>query len=141
MAGYSGTPLAKKLGYKDGFRICVLNPPENFEQELEVPEEVRVIHSKRKPLDLILFFTKSQASLRKDFSALAKKLSPAGMLWISWPKQASGVTTDLNENIVRQIGLDAGLVDVKVCAINEVWSGLKFVYRLKDRAVTNVHPG
>lgn len=134
MAGYSGTPLAKKLGLKDGLRIWVINAPENFEQQLAVPSEIRVTQSKRKPLDLILFFTSSQVNLRKNFAGLAKRLSADGMLWISWPKKASGVTADLNENIVRQIGLDQGLVDVKVCAINEVWSGLKFVYRLKDRA-------
>ena len=135
MAGYSGTPLAKKLGLKDGFRTWFVNAPNNFERELEIPEEVRIISSKAKPLDLVLLFTKSEARLRKDFSAFAKKLSPNGMLWISWPKKASGVATDLNENIVRQIGLDAGLVDVKICAINDVWSGLKFVYRLRDRAL------
>jgi hypothetical protein len=133
MAGYSGTPLAKKLGLKDGFRIWFVNAPENFERELEIPAEVGIISSKAKPLDLILLFTKSEARLRKDFSVLAQKLSPNGMLWISWPKKASGVATDLNENLVRQIGLDAGLVDVKICAINDVWSGLKFVYRLRDR--------
>src|SRR5258706_7774064 len=108
MAGYSGTPLAKKLGLKDGFRICFVNPPENFERELAVPDDVRIIPSKTRPLDLILLFTRSQARLRKDFSVLARKLSPQGMLWISWPKKASGVASDLNENIVRQIGLDAG---------------------------------
>jgi hypothetical protein len=80
-----------------------------------------------------MLFTKSAASLKKEFTQLAKTLTPAGMLWISWPKKSSGVPTDLNENLVREIGLAAGLVDVKVCAITEVWSGLKFVRRLKDR--------
>jgi hypothetical protein len=80
-----------------------------------------------------MLFTKSATSLKKEFKPLAKNLAPAGMLWISWPKRTSGVPTDLNENLVRDIGLAAGLVDVKVCAVTEVWSGLKFVRRLKDR--------
>jgi hypothetical protein len=84
-------------------------------------------------LDFVMVFTKSHRELRKEFSRLAKVLAPAGMLWVSWPKNGSGVTTDLDENAVREIGLHAGLVDVKVCAVTEVWSGLKFVRRLKDR--------
>jgi len=84
-------------------------------------------------LDFAMVFTKSSAALLKQFKSIAKKLAPAGMLWISWPKRSSGVATDLNENVVREIGLAAGLVDVKVCAVTEIWSGLKFVRRLKDR--------
>jgi hypothetical protein len=87
----------------------------------------------RKPLDLIVFFADSQRMLKTEFARLAQKLAKNGMLWISWPKKSSGVVTDLSENIIRDIGLDAGLVDVKVCAVNDIWSGLKFVYRLKDR--------
>lgn len=84
-------------------------------------------------IDFAMIFTKSKAELTKEFARLAKVLSPAGMLWISWPKKSSGVATNLDENVVRDIGLAAGLVDVKVCAVTEVWSGLKFVRRLKDR--------
>ncbi len=84
-------------------------------------------------LDFVMLFSKSRAELAKEFSRLAKTLAPAGMLWVSWPKKSSGVTTDVDENVVRGIGLDAGLVDVKVCAVTEVWSGLKFVRRVKDR--------
>ena len=80
-----------------------------------------------------MIFTKSRADLTKEFPRIAKELAPAGMLWVSWPKKSSGVRTDLDENVVRGIGLDAGLVDVKVCAVTEVWSGLKFVRRLRDR--------
>jgi hypothetical protein len=134
MAGYSGTPLAKKLGIKDGFRVWFVNAPHNFDQDLELPADLRIVSVKTKPLDLVLLFTKSETKLRKEFPALAQKLCPKGMLWVCWPKKASGVATDINENIVRRIGLDAGLVDVKICAVNDVWSGLKFVYRLKDRA-------
>jgi len=134
MAGYSGTPLAKKLGIKDGFRVYFVNPPNEFDQELELPADIRIILAKVEPLDLVLLFTKSEEKLRKEFPLLAQKLRANGMLWVSWPKKASGVATDLNENTVRRIGLEAGLVDVKICAVSDVWSGLKFVYRLKDRA-------
>jgi hypothetical protein len=85
------------------------------------------------PLDFAMVFTKSKTVLAKEFKRISKALAPAGMLWVSWPKKSSGVVTDLTENIVRDIGLAAGLVDVKVCAVTEIWSGLKFVRRLKDR--------
>jgi hypothetical protein len=133
MAGYSGTPLAKKLGIKDGFWICLVNAPKDFEHELDLPAGVRILSPQSKGLDLVLLFTKTQRELKKDFRRLAEKLRANGMLWVAWPKKASGVATDLSDNAVRQIGLDSGLVDVKVCAVNDVWSGLKFVYRLKDR--------
>ena len=135
MAGYSGTPLVKKLGFKEGFRAALVNPPNSFEDELEpLPDNVSLAGgSQAKDLDLILFFVESQKRLKKDFPKLARRLAQNGMLWIAWPKRASGVPTDLSDNSVRLIGLEAGLVDVKVCAVNEVWSGLKFVYRLKDR--------
>ncbi len=90
-------------------------------------------HDSKAVLDFAMVFTKSSASLKKEFQQITKSLAAAGMLWISWPKKSSGVSTDLTENIVREIGLAAGLVDVKVCAVTEVWSGLKFVRRLKDR--------
>jgi len=90
--------------------------------------------AKQGPLDFAMVFIKTQSELKQQFSRIAKQLDPAGMLWVSWPKKTSGVATDMNENDVRRIGLDAGLVDVKVCAVNEVWSGLKFVIRVKDRS-------
>ena len=134
MAGYSGTPLAKKLGFKEGFRAGFVNPPKGFENELgSLPDGVEICEILRKPLDLIVLFVDSQKTLKKEFPRLAEKLASNGMLWISWPKKASGIITDLSENIIRDIGLAAGLVDVKVCAVNDIWSGLKFVYRLKDR--------
>jgi hypothetical protein len=135
MAGYSGTPLPKKLGFKDGFRAALVNAPAGFEKELDgLPENVQISQNKlNSQLDLIILFAKSQRELLREFPRLAKKLQTNGMLWIAWPKKASGVVTDLTDNSVRQIGLDAGLVDVKVCAVNDVWSGLKFVYRLRDR--------
>ena len=133
MAGYSGTPLVKKLGIKEGFSIRIVNAPTGFEQQLELPAGVTISGKSKKPLDFVLLFTQSQRALEKEFSRHAATLTPAGMLWISWPKKTSGVESDLNENIVRDIGLAKGMVDVKVCAVDEVWSGLKFVFRLKDR--------
>jgi hypothetical protein len=95
--------------------------------------------AQKSSLDFAMLFTKSRAELTREFARIAKDLAPAGMLWTSWPKKSSGVATDLDENVVREIGLDAGLVDVKVCAVTEVWSGLKFVRRLKDRDKTDRH--
>jgi hypothetical protein len=135
MAGYSGTPLAKKLGIKEGSRIALVNAPKDFESELgELPDNVQFIRRPAKSLDIILFFVLTERALMRDFSKLAARLTTNGMLWIAWPKKSSGVETDLSEPRVQRIGLDAGLVDVKVCAIDETWSGLKFVYRLKDRS-------
>lgn len=135
MAGYSGTPLVKKLGFKEGFRVGFVNPPQDFQNEIApLPSGVQIaVGQLTKSLDMIVLFTDSQRVLKREFSRLAGKLAINGMLWIGWPKKTSGIAGDLSENDVRQIGLDAGLVDVKICAINEVWSGLKFVYRLKDR--------
>lgn len=134
MAGYSGTPLAKKLGVKEYFRIALPDIPREVESELkEAIAACAVETNGRGQLDFVLLPVKSQADLRKEFSHWAKRLAPAGMLWVAWPKKTSGVATDLDENKVREIGLAAGLVDVKVCAVSEIWSGLKFVIRLKDR--------
>jgi len=135
MAGYSGTPLVKKLGIKEGSRIALVNAPENFETELgELPDNVKFMRSTTKSLDIILFFVLSERVLAKDFAKLAARLISNGMIWIAWPKKSSRVETDLTFERVQRIGLDAGLVDVKICAIDDTWSGLKFVYRLKDRA-------
>jgi hypothetical protein len=135
MAGYSGTPLVKKLGFKEGFRVGLVNPPRGFQKELiPLPDDVKItVGTLARPLDLIVLFADSQQTLKTQFSKLAQKLATNGMLWIAWPKKASGVASDLSDNSVRHIGLEAGLVDVKVCAVNEVWSGLKFVFRLEDR--------
>ncbi len=133
-AGYSGTPLVKKLGIKDGFRIALVGAPDGFRTELEgLPDNVSFVTSVKGQLDFVLFFVKTRSELMRNFSRLASALKPAGMLWVAWPKKASGVATDLSDGVVREIGLDGGLVDVKVCAVNEVWSGLKFVIRVKDR--------
>jgi len=134
MAGYSGTPLAKKLGLKERFRIALLDMPADVKAELKNPlASCHLAKDRRGPLDFAMIFVKSASDLRKQFPYFAKQLAPTGMLWVSWPKKASGVPTDLSDNEVRRIGLEAGLVDVKVCAVNEIWSGLKFVIRVKDR--------
>jgi hypothetical protein len=134
MAGYSGTPLPKKLGIKDQFRVLLLDCPADVKAELKSAlATCRIVKDGRDPLDLVMIFVKSAADLKKKFSQIAKQLAPAGMLWVSWPKKTSGVATDLTENDVRSIGLQASLVDVKVCAVNQIWSGLKFVIRVKDR--------
>lgn len=134
MAGYSETPLAKKLGIKEGFRVAMIGAPAGFRGELAgLPDKVKFVTSTATSLDVVLYFVKLQRELTESFPRLAAKLAPAGMLWIAWPKKASGVPTDLSDHSVREIGLEAGLVDVKVCAVNHIWSGLKFVIRLKDR--------
>jgi hypothetical protein len=135
MPGYSGTPLPKKLGIKAGVRVRFANAPAEVRAELrEALAECKVAQP-AEGLDFSMLFTKSRVELMKEFSLMAKLLAPAGMLWVSWPKKSSGVSTDVDENAVREIGLAAGLVDVKVCAVTEVWSGLKFVRRVKDRHV------
>lgn len=141
MPGYSGTPLPKKLGIKPGFRVHLVSVPADVQTELRETLANCAISrdGKRKgdnddgTLDFAIIFTKSQAELKREFRGLAKRLQPAGMLWVSWPKKSSGVASDLDENRIREIGLAAGLVDVKVCAVTEIWSGLKFVRRVKDR--------
>jgi hypothetical protein len=134
MAGYSGRSLPKKLGIKESQRIAFINAPELFARELgELPKDVEIVKKPVAPLDLIVCFVRNEKELLSNFEKLAAKLASAGMLWIAWPKKASGVSTDLTEQVVQRIGLEAGLVDTKVCAIDEIWSGLRFVIRLKDR--------
>jgi hypothetical protein len=134
MAGYPGTPLAKKLGLKAGMTAVCLNAPTHYDDLLApLPEPITWHTQLIAAADFIHFFTKSQQELTQHFPLLKAALAKDGLLWISWPKKAAKVATDVNENIVREIGLANGLVDVKVAAVDEVWSGLKFVYRLVDR--------
>jgi len=134
MAGYSGTPLVKKLGIKPGFRIVFVNAPTGFAKQLDLPADVTINSRSRQPLDFVQLFVTGENALTKEFCKYAKRLNPSGMIWVSWPKKSSGVATDLAEGAVRSIGLAGGMVDVKICAVDEIWSGLKFVFRLKDRA-------
>lgn len=134
MAGYSGTPLQKKLGIKAGASIFIHHAPtEYFNWISPLPDGVIVKKSAAEDLDFIHIFVNDQKVFRQSFIANKKFLKKDGMMWISWPKKSSGVVTDLDENFIRDFGLRAGLVDVKVCAVDETWSGLKFVYRVKDR--------
>ncbi len=134
MAGYSGKPLVQKLGIKSGSTIAVLGAPRGYAHTLgKLPSGVTRKASAVGQLDFVQFFTKERQELERRFATLARALAPAGMLWISWPKRSSGVATDLTEDVIRVIGLAHGLVDVKVAAVDGVWSGLKFVRRIKDR--------
>jgi len=134
VAGYSGKPLVEKLGIKAGASVAIVNAPKGYDRILGgLPSGVTRKGNAGGPLDFIQFFTREKRALERRFAALARALAPAGMLWISWPKKASGVATDLTEDVIRVIGLAHGLVDVKVAAVDDVWSGLKFVRRVKDR--------
>lgn len=134
-AGYSGTPLPRKLGLRAGQRVAFLDAPPAFAVALgELPEglgEPRT--SARGPLDLVVAFFLDRARLRRRLPRLIAALDPAGALWVAWPKKASRVPTDVTEDVVRELALAAGVVDVKVCAIDETWSGLKLVIRTADR--------
>lgn len=133
-AGYSGTPLVKKLGIKPGFRVRFINPPKRYDKTLgPLPAEVTIASATRGTFDFIHIFADRQAELDRRLPALKKAIAKDGMIWISWPKKASGVATDLSDGAVRKVGLSTGLVDIKTCAVDETWSGLKFVYRKKDR--------
>jgi hypothetical protein len=133
-AGYSGTPLPRKLGIRAGDRIALLRAPEGFDETLgELPADVSVRRRARGPLDVIVAFARSRAELDRGLAGWHAALTPAGGLWIAWPKRSSGVETDLTDAAVRASGLATGLVDNKVCAIDATWSGLRFVYRLTDR--------
>ena len=133
MAGYSKRSRSAKLGIKDGMKLTLVRPPEGYVETLRLPETVRVLKSLGPNRDFIQAFFDRTSRLEKALPRLRDCIAQNGMLWISWPKKASGVKTDLDGNVVRATGLRTGLVDVKVCAVDEVWSGLKFVYRLEDR--------
>jgi hypothetical protein len=129
-----GTPLPRKLGIKPGTRLGLIGAPPGFDATLgELPPGVEVLRRACHPLDVIVVFSKRRAALARRLPALCAALDQAGGLWIAWPKGSSGVDTDLSDSVVRELGLDARLVDNKVCAIDATWSGLRFVYRLRDR--------
>ena len=133
-AGYSGTPLPKKLGIKPGHRVAFVHPPDDFATALgALPGDVEIVDGDAGALDLAVFFTTWADALPAAFQQLGRRVHPAGTLWIGWPKKAAKAATDVTEDVVRAVGLREGMVDVKVCAIDAVWSGLKFVYRLADR--------
>jgi hypothetical protein len=134
LAGYSGTPLPKKLGIADGSRVALIGAPNGFQDQLTpLPEGVTFLPRPTGAVDVILFFTQRRTELARRFGALARKLVANGGFWIAWPKKSSGVDSDLTENVVREIGLANDLVDNKVCAVDEVWSGLRFVVPIARR--------
>lgn len=130
-AGYSGTPLERKLGIKPGHRVLLVAAPHGFTL---VPQGAEV-HTRagRRPYDVVLAFVRDRRDLRRRLDALRARITPTGSLWLAWPKRSSGVPTDLDENVLREVVLPTGLVDTKVCAVDETWSGLRFVVRLRNR--------
>jgi len=134
-AGYSGTPLVRKLGIKAGHRVATVNAPEGFRDLLDdlPPDVVFTDGGITEPLDVIVLFANEMDELERTFPAAAERLKFNGGLWIGWPKKSSPLAGELTGDLVRATGLDAGLVDNKICAIDEDWSGLRFVYRVKDR--------
>jgi hypothetical protein len=134
MAGYSGTPLPKKLGIAPACRLALVSAPAGFLETLgPLPDDVTIDQESSGSADVIVAFFIEAAELKSRFKALARRLAAKGGLWIAWPKKASGVATDVTENLIREIGLPTGLVDNKVCAIDEIWSGLRFVHRKVPR--------
>jgi hypothetical protein len=134
VAGYSGTPLPKKLGIKDGHRLAIVDAPEGFDATLgPLPDTVEVRRTARGSADVLLYFTKRRADLARRIETLGRLIYPDGAIWVAWPKRASGVPTDITEDTVREVALPLGLVDNKVCAIDDTWSGLRIVWRKENR--------
>jgi hypothetical protein len=134
MAGYSGTPLPKKLGIKDGTRVALVSAPDGFDATLgPLPADVVVTPRVGKAQDVIVIFVTKRAALEKALAKHERAIFPAGAIWAAWPKKASKVPTDITEDVVREVCLPRGLVDVKVCAIDDTWSGLKLVWRKELR--------
>jgi len=134
MAGYSGTPLAKKLGIKEGATVALVDAPGDFAQTLgELPASVTLTSGVGGRPAMVVFFTTERSALAARFPALKEAIPPDGAVWIAWPKRSSGVPTDLTEDVLREVCLPAGMVDTKVCAIDDTWSGLRFVWRKELR--------
>lgn len=133
-AGYSGTPLVKKLGIKAGSVVAVLNDPGHFAELVDpLPAGVTVRSTIRGKADVVVFFTKRAAELTRRIDSLGRAIHPDAMLWVCWPKRAAKVPSDMTESVVRAAALERGMVDVKVCAVDETWSGLKVVWRKERR--------
>jgi len=134
MAGYSGTPLAQKLGIKEGCKIHLSDAPANYLKLVSpLPPGVKVVRSISSDTDIVHLFSMSRSQLAKALRAALAKLKQDGTIWVSWPKKASKVPTDITEDTIREVALPLGLVDIKVCAVDEVWSGLKLVIRRENR--------
>jgi hypothetical protein len=130
-AGYSGTPLPQKLGIKPAGRVALVDAPKGF--ALDLPADAKLVDGKARDVDVLVWFVTARAPFAKKLGSVAARLQPAGGLWIAWPKKASGMATDMTEHVVREVALPTGLVDNKVCAIDETWSGLRLVVRLENR--------
>ncbi|HEY1763410.1 MAG TPA: hypothetical protein VGF85_00715 [Opitutaceae bacterium] len=135
MAGYSGTPLWKKLGYKSGAASCLDGAPKGYVSALKLPGEIEVTWLERPRLGMgfVHVFTTSAVALRRKLQAFRRMIAVDGVIWVSWPKKSAGVATDVTEDVIRHLALPMGLVDIKVCAVDEVWSGLKLVIRRELR--------
>ncbi len=131
-AGYSGTPLVKKLGIKEGFKIRLINKPKNYSVLIgEFPPGAKIIKAGK--ADFVHLFTKSRAELKSKLIKNLKSIEQNGIIWVSWPKKASKIETDISEDVIRDIALPMGLVDIKACAVDDIWSGLKLVIRKENR--------
>jgi hypothetical protein len=134
VAGYSGTPLVRKLGIKEGHRVALIDAPGGAEALLgDLPAGATVLRTARAPIDVVLLFVTERRVLERKLPGLAERIERAGGIWVCWPKRSSGVVTDMTEHDVRDVALPLGLVDNKVCAVDETWSGLRVVYRLSNR--------
>ncbi|MGK2966411.1 MAG: DUF3052 domain-containing protein [Tepidiformaceae bacterium] len=134
MAGYSGTPLPKKLGIRPGSSLALVEAPPDFPATLgPLPDGVALASASTGPVDIALFFATKRAAVESSYLELAHRIAPDGGLWIAWPKRTSGVPTDITEDTLREVCLPSGLVDNKVCAIDDTWSGLRFVWRKELR--------
>ncbi|MGH7476452.1 MAG: DUF3052 domain-containing protein [Longimicrobiales bacterium] len=134
-AGYSGTPLVQKLGIRSGMRISVIDSPIDYGRLVaDLPPDIAILERPRAALDFVHLFVGERRVLQRRLPSLRQKLVPDGMIWVSWPKKSARVPTDITEDVVREVALPLGLVDVKVCAVDDVWSGLKLVIRRTERA-------
>lgn len=134
MAGYSGTPLVKKLGIHEGDLVILVNPPSNYFKLIgSLPNGAIIVDGKKSNVDFIHLFVKNAAELEEQLPALRKQIKPNGIIWVSWYKKSSAIQTDVTEDTIRKFALPIGLVDIKVCAVDEVWSGLKLVVRKENR--------
>jgi len=137
MAGYSGTPLAQKLGIKAGVTVVVINSPDNYRSLLgKFANDAKFSNRVTTNSNFIHFFTKHRSELKRQLHRLRSKMAEAATLWVSWPKKSSGISTDITEDVIRAVALPLGFVDIKVCAVDEVWSGLKLVIRRSERSTT-----
>ena len=134
MAGYSGTPLPQKLGIKPGLTVVAINPPANYRRLLgQIPDSITFSERLKSGSSFVHLFTSRRSEMQKKMSILRDKISDNGAIWVSWPKKSSGISTDVTEDVIREIALPLGFVDIKVCAVDQTWSGLKLMIRRENR--------